>query len=72
VESEQREIVGELQRNGVHWAILYNSSGTDEERLFERVSGGSKVLDQYLKTEFQEVARFGRYVIIRRSASMSG
>jgi hypothetical protein len=72
VESEQREIVRELQRNGVHWAILYNSSGTDEERLFERVSGGSKVLDQYLKTEFQEVARFGRYVIIRRSAGMSG
>ena len=62
----QREIVAELQRNHVNWAILYNSAGTGDEYLFQKVTSGSRVLDEFFNTQFQEQAHFGRYSVITR------
>jgi hypothetical protein len=62
----QREIVADLQRNHVNWAILYNAAGTRDEYLFQMLAPGSRVLDEFLTTHFQEQAHFGRYSVIAR------
>jgi hypothetical protein len=65
-ETVQREIVAELQRNHVNWAILYDWSGSWADSLFPNLSPGSKVLDEFLKSDFQEQAHFGRYIVVAR------
>lgn len=64
--SAQLEIIAELQRNGVNWAILYNTAGSEDALLFERFTPGSKALDEYFADQFQEVASFGRYAVVTR------
>ena len=72
-ESAQLEIIKELRRNGVNWAILYNTAGTDDALLFERFTPGSKALDEYFADQFQEVASFGRYAVVtRRTTARAG
>jgi hypothetical protein len=65
-ETVQREIVAQLQRNHVNWAILYDWSNRWGENLFPNLPPGSKVLDEFFKSDFQEQARFGRYIVAAR------
>lgn len=65
-EPVQREIIEELQRNAVDWAILYDTTGGWFEDAFENHRGGSGVLDEYLQENFEEEARFGRYSVCSR------
>jgi hypothetical protein len=65
-ESVQRETIADLERNGVNWAILYDASGTLDGGLYQNLPPGSKALDNFFATEFQEQARFGRFSVVRR------
>jgi hypothetical protein len=65
-ESVQREIIADLGRSGVNWVILYDASGTLEEGLYQNLPPGSKTLDNFFATQFQEQARFGRFSVVRR------
>jgi hypothetical protein len=66
-ESVQQEIIAELQRNGVNWAILYNRwEDPDYNFLFPNLPPAPKALDNFLATQFREEARFGRFSVIRR------
>ena len=65
-ETVQREIVAELQRNHVNWAILYDWADTAGDPLFPNLAPGSKVLDEFFKSDFQEQAHFGPYIVVAR------
>jgi hypothetical protein len=68
-ETTQREIIAELQRNHVNWAILFDVAGTENEPSFQRLPAASRALDDFLNTHFQEQARFGRYSVVARNQS---
>ena len=63
--SVQGEIIAELQRNGVNWAILYHLSG-DYDTWFPNLPPAPKALDNFLAATFREEAQFGRFSVIRR------
>jgi hypothetical protein len=65
-ESVQQEIVADLQRNHVNWAILCNWSNRSRDDYFPDVVPGSKVLDAFFKSDFQEQAHFGYYIVMAR------
>jgi hypothetical protein len=64
-ESVQKEIIAELQGNGVNWAILYTLSG-DYDSWFQNLPPAPKALDNFLATQFRKQAQFGRFSVIRR------
>lgn len=66
-ESVQQEIIAELQRSGVNWAILYNrSEDPDYDFLFQNLPPAPKALDNFLATQFREESRFGLFSVIKR------
>ena len=65
-ETVQREIVAEMKRNHVDWAILHNWANRWDDGLFPNLAPGSKVLDEFFKSDFQEQAQFGPYIVVAR------
>jgi len=65
-ESVPQEIIAELQRNGVNWAILYDLSGKDYDSWFPNFPPAPRALDNFWATQFREEARFGRFSVMRR------
>lgn len=64
----QRQIVADLQRNGVRWAVLEDRSGQGDVSFLRRVTAGSTVLDEFLATNYREVTSFGPFSIVQRIA----
>ena len=72
-EEVQREIIADLDRLNVRCAVLWHfgwPTRVMEEMLAERrryiPEIGATVLDEYLRREFREVARYGEYVLVWR------
>jgi hypothetical protein len=58
----QQEMIGDLRRRNVRWAILQAGLG----RINEGGSSGSKLLDEYIAASYREEVRFGNYQILQR------
>jgi len=65
----QRQIVSDLRRNAVQWAVLEDNSGTGDAAFLRRAAAGSTVLDDFFAANFREVARFGRFSVVERAPS---
>lgn len=65
-ERVQLEIIDELQRNSVDWAILYDTAGSCYEDVFTNLRPSSRVLDNFLEAHFENEVRFGRFSVLRR------
>ena len=72
-EDVQREIISDLERLHVRCAVLWNfgwpkpfmdSMLADRRRQIPEI--GSTLLDRYFADNFQEVGRFGEYVLVWR------
>ena len=72
-EEVQREIIGDLERLGVRCAVLWDFGWP--KPLMEDILAyrrqylpeiGSTLLDRYLAEHFQEVARFGEFILVWR------
>jgi hypothetical protein len=77
-EEIQREIIADLNRLNVRCAVLWDF-GWPKPMMDDILAGrrhripalGATVLDEFLRREFQEVARHGEYVLVwRRGAAM--
>jgi len=64
----QRQIVSDLGRNAVQWAVLEDNSGMGDDAFRRRVTAGSTVLDDFFVANFREVARFGLFSVVQRAA----
>ena len=65
----QRQIVADLRRNGVRWAVLEDRSGRGDDSFRQKVTAGSTVLDEFLAASYREVTRFGPFSIVQRIAA---
>ncbi len=63
----QRDIVADLERNQVMWIVLDSARDGDDTWLKSGYQG-SRLLDDYIGGNFAEDARFGNYIVLRRSA----
>ena len=61
----QREIIADLNQNNVQWMILDCHPEAGDETFLRRAYVGSTLLDDYIRTNFQEQARFGRFAVLR-------
>ena len=61
----QREIIADLNQNNVRWMILDCHPEAGDETFLRRAYVGSTLLDDYIRTNFQEQARFGRFAVLR-------
>src|SRR5262249_7410609 len=64
----QREIISDLKRNDVKWVVIDYAPAlglTFQEQHYV----GTKLLDQYVASQYREEARFGPYAILRRRAN---
>jgi hypothetical protein len=73
LEATQREIIADLERLEVRCAVLWHfgwprtyMDNLLAERRRELPEIGATVLDEYLRREFQEVARYGEYSLMWR------
>jgi hypothetical protein len=73
LESVQREIIDDLERQNVRCAVLWEFGWpkplmdailADRRRKIPGI--GATLLDEYFRREFQEVARYGEYVLVWR------
>jgi hypothetical protein len=71
-ERVQRDIISQLQKNHTEWAILYDAKGSLMQPWYDKQPPGSKALDDFLAAQFQEAARFGRYLVMNRNQSPQG
>jgi len=60
----QSEIIADLVRNKVRWLILYRAKLPSDPTFAEEDYQGSKLLDDYIRTHFRDVAQFGNYSIL--------
>ena len=61
----QQAMIADLQKNHVRWVVLEHDPPMDES-FRQRSRPGSKLLDEFLATNFAEVARFGRYGVLKK------
>jgi hypothetical protein len=62
----QERIIFDLKRNGVNWVILQDEEGWGDPSFLARVHAESTRLDDFLRGNFREVERFGRFCILER------
>jgi hypothetical protein len=68
LEYGQREIVSDLQRNSINWAILEDAAGIGEESTLQRLEPpGCKMLDEFFLANYHEVESFGTLSVVRRN-----
>jgi hypothetical protein len=60
----QREIIADLSQNNVQWMILDCHPKAGDETFIRRAYVGSTLLDDYIRANFQEQARFGRFAVL--------
>jgi hypothetical protein len=77
LEPAQHEIIADLERLEVRCAVLWDFGWpTDQldgilaERRRAIPAIGSRVLDEYLRKEFQEIGRYGEYVLVWRKGGV--
>lgn len=64
----QTEIIGNLQSNGVKYVVLWTAPDIREPNRSAE-SSGVRILDNFIRSNYDEVARFGRYAILHRSSN---
>jgi hypothetical protein len=62
----QAEIVRELEENGVRAVVLFTAFDQIREPNQSGIDSGVRVLDDYLRTRFRPVGRFGDYLVLAR------
>jgi 4-amino-4-deoxy-L-arabinose transferase-like glycosyltransferase len=65
-ESVQREIISDLERNGVKCVIIDRHSYLGDATFLMSGYVGSKLLDKYISSHFREKALFGRFAILTK------
>lgn len=64
----QSEIIGNLQSNRVKYVVLWSAPDiTEPNRSAE--SSGVRILDNFIRANYDEVAHFGKYAILHRSSN---
>jgi hypothetical protein len=63
----QREIIRDLDQNHVKWAIIDRDQPTGDEAFVRRAYSGATLLDAFVRENFKEESRFGRFAILRRA-----
>lgn len=63
----QREIMADLKQNHVQWLIIDRHPETGDATFIRRGYVGSTLLDDYVKSNFQEQSRFGRFSILHEA-----
>ncbi len=61
----QQAMIAGLEKNDVRWVILEHHPLQDQAFL-ERKHPGSKLLDQFLASNYRETARFGRFEVLTK------
>jgi len=61
----QKEMIKNIQNNGIHWIILTENSVGDKD-FQKRGYSGSNRLDRFIKNEFYVVRVFGNYSVLCR------
>jgi len=62
----QRDIISDLEGNGVKCLIIDHESYPGDETFLKSGYVGSTLLDEYISSHFREEARFGRFAILTR------
>jgi hypothetical protein len=65
-EKVQRQIILDLERNRVAWAVLQDAQGQGDASFLASVRPDSHLLDDYFRNQFREAARFGVFSVIAR------
>ena len=63
----QSEMIADLKRNKVQWAILETKPlwlGEDENMFLKRLKG-SHLLDDFIRQSFRPVGDFNNYLVLR-------
>ncbi len=63
----QREIIHDLDRNHVKWCIIDRDQPTGDDAFIRRAYSGATVLDAFVRENFTEESRFGKFAILRRA-----
>ncbi|MDQ2710736.1 MAG: hypothetical protein M3Y72_03365 [Acidobacteriota bacterium] len=63
----QQDMIAGLEKNDVRWVILEHDPPSDDS-FRQRKYPGSKLLDPFLAANFSEVARFGRFGVLTKTA----
>ena len=61
----QRGIIADLNQNNVQWMIIDRHPEPGDETFIRRAYVGSTLLDSYIRTNYQEQARFGQFSVLR-------
>jgi hypothetical protein len=67
----QQQIVGDLERNQVRWVVLFAGTQNCLESNGSQTDSGVRVLDDFIRDQFQFVQRYGPYEIRTRSVPLS-
>ncbi len=62
----QRQIIKDLQENGVNWIILNCAPEGGDDTFMQQAYHGSTILDEYIGKNFHQEARFGVYEVLSR------
>lgn len=62
----QREIIRELEINGVRYIILWSGVENIKEPNESNISSGIFILDRFIKSYYQELVKFGPYTILKK------
>lgn len=62
----QREIISDLEGNGVKCVIIDHEPYLGDATFLKKVYVGSTLLDEYISSHFREEARFGRFAVLTR------
>ena len=63
----QRQIIHDLDRNHVKWCIIDRDQSASDEAFLRRAYSGATLLDAFVRENFKEESRFGRFAILRRA-----
>ena len=65
----QQQIIHDLDQNHVKWAIIDRDQpkGEGDEGFVRRAYSGATLLDAFVRENFKEESRFGRFAILRRA-----
>jgi hypothetical protein len=64
----QQEIIHDLDQNKVKWVILDSGFWSPDKTFLTHHYVGSRLLDQYITSQYHEEARFGEYQILYKTA----
>jgi len=67
-EPVQQEIIHDLDQNKVKWVILDSGFWSPDKTFLAHHYLGSRLLDQYIMSQYHEEARFGEYRILYKTA----